>query len=125
MTTGWEDKAMYKIDPERLDLVEEFKANPFGPYGHELTRLVNRLRMGPMAGRYVLVTVKRNKEWVLGQLPDARGGKIKIHEGRRFDSLAAAEWAVFALRWSALTGKDLTELVEAPHYPPGLGHARR
>ena len=41
---------MYRIDPERLDLFEEFKAKPFGPYSHELERLLNRLRMGPVKG---------------------------------------------------------------------------
>ena len=116
---------MYRIDPERLDLVEEFKANPFGPYSHELERLVNRLRMGPVEDRYVLVTTKRYEEWTLGQLTGRRGDKIRLIEDARFDSLAQGEWEVFRRRWQALTGEDLESRVAPPQYAPGSAPARR
>ena len=39
---------MYDIDPDRTDLLEEFDANPGGPYSPELADLVKRLRTGPL-----------------------------------------------------------------------------
>ena len=116
---------MYRIDPERLDLVEEFKAKPFGPYSHELERLLNRLRMGPVKDRHVLVCTKRYAEWVLGRLTGERGAAIRIFADQRFDSLARAEWEVFRLRWRAHTGDDLHDRIEPPSYPAGAAPARR
>lgn len=98
---------MYKIDPRKRHLIEEFRAHPRGPYGLELTKLVNRMRMGPNAGRYVLVCLKRHSEWALAQFPVMRGGKLTIHWDTRFTDLDDAERHVFALRWKALTGETL------------------
>ena len=56
---------MYEIDPARTDLVEEYRQNPGGPYSPELTLLVNRLRLGPMEERYILVCTKRGREWTV------------------------------------------------------------
>lgn len=98
---------MYKLDPARRDLIDEFMERPRGPYSLELTQLVNRTRLGPIAGRYVLVTVKRHQEWVLAQLPGTRGGKVIFHWDKRFTDLDEAERYVFRLRWQELTGKPL------------------
>lgn len=98
---------MYRIDPQRRDLIEEFRDHPRGPYGLELTKLVNRTRMGPNAGRYVLVCLRRHSEWVLAQLPERRGGKPTIHWDIRFSDLDDAERHVFELRWKELTGEPL------------------
>jgi hypothetical protein len=98
---------MYKIDPGKRHLIAEFLARPRGPYGLELTQLVNRTRMGPVKDRYVLVCTKRHREWVLAQLPGERGGKVRMHWEHRFADLDAAERFVFARRWKALTGQDL------------------
>ena len=57
---------VYRIDPERLDLFEEFKAKPFGPYSHELERLLNRLRMGPVKGG-------NGFNWRVATTPPGRG----------------------------------------------------
>jgi hypothetical protein len=99
---------MYKPDPAKRHLIEEFRARPRGPYGLELTQLVNRTRMGPVKDRYVLVCTKRHAEWVLAQLPGERGRGLIFHWDRRFTDLDAAEWFVFTLRWQQLTGERLT-----------------
>ncbi len=98
---------MYEIDPSRKDLVEEYRQNPGGPYGPELTLLVNRLRLGPMEERVVLVCTKRGREWTVAKMPTVRGAKLEIFEDRVFDDYAAAAWEVFRMRWEAATGEAL------------------
>lgn len=99
---------MAEVMPALTDrLLQEFRSNPFGARCAELTRLVNWTRMGPVRGRFVLVTLIRHKEWVLAQLPGTRGGKVTIHWEQRFTDLAVAEWYVFCLRWKELTGETL------------------
>lgn len=98
---------MYEIDPSRTDLVEEFERNPGGPYSPELTLLVNRLRLGPMEERYILVCTKRGREWALAKMPTVRGARLELLEGRVFDDYYAATREVFRLRWQAATGKEL------------------
>ena len=98
---------MYEIDPSRKDLVEEFRGNPGGPYSPELTLLVNRLRLGPMEERYILVCTKRGRKWTLAKMPTVRGAKLELFEYRVFDDYDAASWEVFRMRWTAVTGEDL------------------
>ena len=105
-----------KFDGSRFDLVEEFKARPFGPHSEELKRLLDEMRRAPVANRYVLVTVRRDKEWVLGRLSRRPDRPIDIRWARRYRSLEQAEWDVFKLRWRELSGVDLTGLVEEPSY---------
>ncbi len=99
---------MYAIDTSRKDLVEEYRQNPGGPYGPELTLLVNRLRLGPMEERYILVCTKRGREWMMAKMPTVRGAKLELFEDRVFDDYAAAAWEVFRLRWEAVTGEAIT-----------------
>jgi hypothetical protein len=98
---------MYEVDPDRTDLVEEFRRNPFGPYGPELTLLVNRLRLGPMEERYILVCTRRSREWAVAKMPTVRGAKLEFVENAVFDDYAAAAWEVFRLRWQTVTGRNL------------------
>jgi hypothetical protein len=98
---------MYEIDPSRTDLAEEYRRNPGGPHSAELTLLVNRLRVGPMAERTILVCTKRGREWVLAKMPTTRGAKLEIFEDRVFDDYDAASWEVFRTRWRAVTGGEL------------------
>ncbi len=99
---------MYEIDPSRTDLVEEFKKNPAGPYSPELTLLVNRLRLGPMEERYILVCTKRGREWALAKMPTVRGAELEFFKNRVFDDYNAASWEVFRMRWQVATGEELT-----------------
>ncbi len=95
---------MYEIDPARMDLVEEFRNSPDGPYSPELTLLINRLRIMPMADRHILVCTKRSREWVLAKMPTVRGAKMELFEDQVFDSYDKAVWEVFKRRWQTVTG---------------------
>ena len=97
----------YPIDPTRTDLAREFKINPLGPHSAALQRIVTRMRWNELEGRYVLVTRIPHREWVLARLSGQRGVDVALMEDRVFTSLAAAEWAVFKLRWEAITGAAL------------------
>ena len=98
---------MYQIDPSRSDLVSEFKQNPGGPYSRELTLVVNRLRIGPMEERTIIVCTKRGREWTLAKMPTVRGAKLELYEDLVFDDYDAAAWEVFRMRWQAVTGTAL------------------
>ncbi len=75
---------MYEIDPSRTDLVEEFRNNPDGPHSPELTLVVNRLRLMPMADRHILVCTQRGREWTLAKMPSKRGAKVELFKDRVF-----------------------------------------
>ena len=98
---------MYAIDPERLDLAREFKARIYGRHSGELQRVLNRMRGGANAGRYVIICTKRHREWVLARMGPRAGDAIEPVPGRIFRSEEEAEWAVFKLRWHELTGREL------------------
>lgn len=98
---------MYEIDPSRTDLVEEFRNNPGGPYSPELTLVVNRLRVMPMADRHILVCTRRGREWKLAKMPSVRGAKVEIVEDRVFSDYYEGVWEVFKRRWQTVTGESL------------------
>ncbi len=98
---------MYEIDPTRSDLVEEFNQNPGGPYSPELTLVVNRLRLGPMSERTIIVSTKRGVEWTLAKMPTVRGAKLEFYEDLVFDDYFEAAKKVFRMRWQAVTGVAL------------------
>ena len=95
---------MYEIDPTRTDLIEEFDRNPGGPYGPELTLVVNRLRLMPMEERTIIVCTRRGVEWTLARMPRARGDKLDYYDDLVFDDYDAAARKVFRMRWQAVTG---------------------
>jgi hypothetical protein len=97
--------AAFPIDPSRVDLAREFRDNVRGPHSGDLRRVLNRMRGGPMPGKYVLVVRSPGREWVLAQVPARRGDPIQVHEDVVFTSLDDAEWSVFRLRWRDITGE--------------------
>ncbi len=97
---------MYEIDPSRTDLVEEFRRNPGGPYSPELTLVVNRMRVMPMADRHILVCTVRGREWTLAKMPPERGAKVEIYDDRVFRDDYEGAWEVFRMRWKTITGED-------------------
>ncbi len=99
---------MYEIDPLRADLVEEFRNNPGGPFSPELTLVVNRLRVMPMADRHILVCTQRGREWTLAKMPSKRGATLEFFEDRVFDDYYEGVWEVFRIRWQTVTGNDLS-----------------
>ena len=100
---------MYEIDPQRTDLVEEFRRNPSGPYSPELNLLVNRLRLQPLGERFILVMTRQGGGWTVARLPNARGQAVDLLEDRVFDDYDDACREVFRLRWQAITGLDPRE----------------
>ena len=99
---------MYEIDPSRTDLVKEFRENPSGPYSAELTLVVNRLRLMPMADRHILICTQRGREWMLARMPSKRGAPLELFEDHVFDDYHEGVWEVFKMRWQTVTGKDLS-----------------
>ena len=99
---------MYEIDPLRTDLVEEFRKSPGGPHSPELTLVVNRLRVMPMADRHILVCTKRGCEWTLAKMPTTRGARLEFFEDRIFNDYHQGVWEVFRMRWQTVTGENLT-----------------
>ena len=99
---------MYEIDPSRTDLVEEFRNNPDGPHSPELTLVVNRLRLMPMADRHILVCTQRGREWTLAKMPSKRGAHVELFEDRVFTDYDEGVWEVFKMRWETVTGEKLT-----------------
>ena len=99
---------MYEIDPSRTDLVEEFRNNPDGPHSPELTLVVNRLRLMPMADRHILVCTQRGREWTLAKMPSKRGAQVELFKDHVFANYDEGVWEVFRMRWETVTGEKLT-----------------
>ena len=105
--TGVEMPSHYQIDPTRTDLAREFMANPMGPHGAALQRIVTRMRDPGPVGHYVLVTMVPYREWGLAQLSGKRGVDLTLIEDQVFTSREDAERTVFKLRWDLITGQPL------------------
>lgn len=99
---------MYEIDPERSDLIEEFRQSPEGPYSPELALVVNRLRLSPLGERYIIVCIKRGCEWTVGKMPTERGRPVELLKDLVFDDYDDAAREVFRLRWQVVTSQGLS-----------------
>ena len=99
--------SVYAVDPARTDLAREFRANPRGPHGEELRRVLHRMRTTPLRGRYCAIVKEPFESWVVGRLSGVRGEPPEVFEERVFTDLDEVEWEVFRLRWKQLTGEDL------------------
>lgn len=100
----------YQITEADAVYATEFKRNlDAGNFYHSpgLQRVLNVMRGGPKAGKYVLVTREPFKRWVLARLSDGRGGRVEIMKDQKFTDLKNAEWTVFKLRWQEQTGQVL------------------
>ena len=97
---------MIEIDPSRTDLAEEFQRDPYAGHGAELQLLLNRMRRGPLKGRFVVVYTG-DPPYTLARLTGVRGEGPVLLEDQTFESLRDVEWAVFKSRWKDLTGQDL------------------
>jgi hypothetical protein len=105
---------MTPIDPDALHLAREFRADPFGRHSPGLTHVLNVMRSDAMAGKYCLVCTRPHQEWRLAVLSAERGVAPAIAHNRVFHSLAEAEWAVFKLRWKAITGREILDHDQDP-----------
>ncbi len=97
---------MYHFDASRLDLAREYKARPFGEHSPDLQYLLNLMRTRETDGRYVLVMTRPHAQWTLARLTDNNNGALRL-TNITFDSLEAAEWGVFKMRWEQMAGAAL------------------
>ena len=77
----------YRISEADKVYAAEFKRNlDAGNWFHSpgLQRVLNAMRGGPWAGKYVLVVDEPFKRWRLGKMPGKRGDPIEIVPGHRF-----------------------------------------
>lgn len=114
MLVNYAEAAHWPIDPTRQDLIEEMRASPRGPHSDDLRKLLHRMRWTGVGKRHVLIVLEPNRRWMLGRLPGRRGAPVETFPNRIFTSLAEAEWAVFVMRWEALTGQRLDDGTPAP-----------
>jgi len=93
---------MYEIQPEDAELLKYFRTTTTKNRPLKLNRLLNRLRMGPLAGKQVIVCTKPYSEYAIGTMGQARGDKVELGP-ERYDKLADAQWALLKLRWARHT----------------------
>jgi len=101
-------RMMYKLDPDRLDLAREFKAQPYGRHSDDLQRLLNAMRGGGFAGRLVAICLRRHKEWALGRMGAGPYDAIRRIDARVFTAFEDIEWEIFRIRWREMTGRELS-----------------
>jgi hypothetical protein len=97
----------YQLSSADVPFVAEFMANPIGYHSPGLQRVLNVLRGGPAAGKYVLIIVDPYRRWQLARLPGRRGQPIQRIDGAYYTDRLHAERDVFRRRWRDLTGEDL------------------
>jgi hypothetical protein len=93
---------MYEIQPEDAELLKYFRTTTTKTRPLKLNRLLNRLRMGPMEGKPVIVCTKPYSEYAIGRLGNKRGAPVAL-ESERYAALSDAQWAVLKIRWAELT----------------------
>ena len=94
------------VDPTRLDLAREFRRAPFAKHSPELAQLLDVLRGPRFNGNYLCVMLEFGKAYALAlRQPD---GKPPVPaDDTVYASAEEIEWAVFARRWEAATGRKL------------------
>lgn len=96
----------YRIQPADRAYVAEFLACPIGYHSPGLQRLLDHMRGGPLAGKYVLIVIDPYRKWALGRLPGVRGGAVETVAGVFYTDRLDAERDVFRRRWRDLTGEQ-------------------
>jgi hypothetical protein len=99
--------ALRGINESRLDLVEEFRGQVFGHHSADLETLLNTMRSGFIHGKFFLLMTRVQEEWTLARFSETDPLTWQVFEEHRFDSIEAAEWAVFCERWRAIFGVRL------------------
>lgn len=99
--------ARYQITEDDRGYALEFLAKPMGYHSPGLQRVLNRMRGGHDAFKYVLIVLERYSMWQLARLPAGRGSKLEAIDGVFYTDLVQAERDIFKRRWKDLTGQDL------------------
>lgn len=105
------DKAVYMEIDKRIfettikplitkELIEEHRLNPIGKHSENLGLVLRFFRRHheQLEGKDVIICTKPEQEWHLGEYPDERGKPPKIFWDESFDSIEAAEHALFLKR---------------------------
>lgn len=90
---------MYEIQPEDAELLKHFRTTTTKNRPLKLNRLLNRLRMEPMAGKQVIVCTQPYSEYAIGSLGAGRGDPVELAP-QRYAKLADAQWALLKIRWA-------------------------
>ena len=82
------------------EIIEEHRANPIGKHSEELGLVLRYFRRHheDVAGKDVVVCTTPEKQWHLGEYPAERGKRPTIFWNECFDSIEAAEHALFLKR---------------------------
>jgi hypothetical protein len=105
---------MYRLKPADAKLLPEFLRKERKDFSLELRRVLNRLRLVPIAGREVIVAVEPNKAWRLGRMGERRGDPVRFIDDRVFTDHKRAEWEILKMRWQRLSGTPLAQGEDAP-----------
>ena len=90
---------MYEIRQEDAELLKYFRTTTTHNRPLKLNRVLNRLRMEPLAGKYVIVCTKLYTEWAIARMGSKRGDPLTM-EPERYSSLADAQWKLLKIRWN-------------------------
>lgn len=90
---------MYEIQAEDAELLRHFRTTTTKNRPLKLNRLLNRLRMGPLAGKQVIVCTRPYCEYAIGTMGGQRGEPVRL-AAERYATLAEAQWALLKIRWA-------------------------
>jgi hypothetical protein len=95
---------MYQLTPNDAIFLPEFLQRERRDFSLELRRILNRLRLVPIAGREVIVAVEPNKTYRLARMGAHRGQPVSYIDDRLFTDHKRAEYEILKMRWRRLTG---------------------
>jgi hypothetical protein len=98
---------MYQLTPSDAKLLPEFLQRERKDFSLDLRRVLNRLRLVPIAGREVIVAVEPNKAYRLARMGAYRGQPVSYIDDRLFTDHKRAEYEILKLRWRRLTDLPL------------------
>lgn len=93
---------MYDIKPEDAQWLKYFRTTTTHNRPLELNRVLNRLRMEPMEGKYVIVCTRLYQEYAIGRLGEGRGAPVTLLP-QRYTALRDAQWDMLKRRWAIHT----------------------
>ncbi|WP_051581262.1 hypothetical protein [Pseudonocardia acaciae] len=80
------------------EVIAEHAANPSGPHGDNLQRVLRYLRRAPVEGKYVIVAVRPWAEYRIAALTGVRGEPPRVLDDGPYATEADAMHAVFLRR---------------------------
>ena len=98
---------MYRLIPSDAKLLPEFLQRERKDFSLELRRVLNRLRLGPIAEREVIIAVEPGKKYRLARMGKRRGAPVSYIDDRIFTDHKRAEYEILKMRWRRLTDLPL------------------